>query len=439
MERHDSHDPAVPSEALRIDAGHAQVEGPAWDRALGRVAVGLERLLEARGRGTVGFLDLGSGPDAHDLVARCRSLVAEARASSDLLVVLGIGGSALGAKAVDEALSEPFRGWDDGESRWAVLDNVDPDTIAALAARIDPGRTTFNAISKSGRTMETLAQLAVFEGVNDEADGPFAPRVIVTTDPTSGPLRAWADERGIRSLPVPPNVGGRFSVLTAVGLFPLTWRGHDAPGLLAGAAAMASRCLRPVGDDNPAATLAALHLAHHPARDVAVLMPYADRLKEFGSWFVQLWSESLGKQGPDGHPFGWTALSAPGATDQHSQLQLFLDGPRDKVFTFLRVLEPSGTDRAIPAAPYLPAQLAGRTVAELLEAERAATALALAHRGQPSWTVEIPRIDARSMGALIMLFEAAAALTGLAAGVDPFDQPAVELGKRLALERLGGR
>lgn len=370
----------------------------------------------------------------------------------ETVVVLGIGGSALGATALLHALRGPD--WnersDEGRDhfpRLYVLDNVDPDTVAGLLDRIDVRSTLFNVISKSGTTAETMAQfLVVRERLEAALGGPEAVRrhLVFTTDPEAGVLRKIADEEGVATLPVPRNVGGRFSVLSAVGLFPAAMVGIEIDSLLAGARAMVDRCDTGTLAENPAGLFAALQWLADRGVDapIHVMMPYSDRLLSVADWFRQLWAESLGKRvnRADEEVFaGPTPVKALGATDQHSQVQLYMEGPFDKTVTFLAVAERS-QDVPIPelygeieALGYL----GGHTLGELLDAERRATAAALTERGRMNMTLELPRLDELALGSLIMMLEIATVYAGALYDVDPLDQPGVELGKQLTYGQMG--
>jgi glucose-6-phosphate isomerase len=367
------------------------------------------------------------------------------------LVVVGIGGSSLGARAVTDALLGPHWNHDSDEGRdhyprLHYMDNPDPGSVAELLARVDPRRTLFNVVSKSGSTAETMAQLLVLEAFLAEQVEAEKVRghLLFTTDPEAGVLRRMAEARGIPALAVPPAVGGRFSVLSPVGLLPAAVTGVDTRGLLAGAADMESRCRNPLLQENPAGLLATLlHAADvERGRRIHVLMPYHDRLRSLALWFQQLWAESLGKErGVDGRRLetGPTPLPALGAVDQHSLLQLFMEGPRDKVILFLKVGEredPVAIPALHPGEGAL-AYLGGHTLADLLEAERRATAEALRRAGRASATLEVDRLDARSLGELLMLFQMATVFAGALYGVDPLDQPGVEAGKVLTYGLLG--
>jgi len=413
----------------------------------------LHRLREA---GELGFLDL---PDDQALARQTGELADSFGQWFEAVVVVGIGGSGMGARAIAEALLGPF--WNERSDeerdhfpRLYFLENADPDTTRELLDRLDLRRTLFNVVSKSGGTAETLAQYLIIEERLRSELGEEGVRghLLFTTDPNAGALRELAGEREVPALPVPPNVGGRFSVLSPVGLLPAAVVGVDLDRLLEGARSMRERCLVPSLRENPAGILATLLHAADVDRGqrVHVFMPYSDRLQGLALWFQQLWGESLGKRAPaDGSPgaeagtrddggVGPTPVAALGAVDQHSLLQLLMDGPRDKVVTFVRVRsrdEPLPIPRSHPHRPML-SRLGGHSLAELLDTELRATAEALRRGGRPSLTLEMDRLDAHGMGELFMLWQVAAILAGALYGVNPLDQPGVELGKRLTLGLL---
>jgi glucose-6-phosphate isomerase len=375
----------------------------------------------------------------------------------DHVLVLGIGGSALGTKAVLSALRPPaWNEWDDeGREffpRLTVLDNVDPTSVKAALSRIDPRRVLVNVISKSGGTAETMAQYLIVRAWLDQALGSAVHRHLVfTTDPVRGALRELASRDGIATLSVPPDVGGRFSVLSPVGLLPASLVGVDIAALLDGARRAVERAESDDLRQNPAGLYAALHWAADVdlGARINVLMPYTDRLREFAEWYRQLWAESLGKRvtrdGREVHA-GLTPVAAVGATDQHSQVQLFMEGPFDKVITFAVVDQPT-EDVAIPPPPTdvpgalpLPADLAylsGKSLGGLLRAEYEATAAALARMGRMSCTLRLPTLDTATFGEAIMFYQIATGYAGVFYGIDPFDQPGVELGKQLTYAAMG--
>ncbi|TVR62081.1 MAG: glucose-6-phosphate isomerase [Gemmatimonadales bacterium] len=434
-----------------------------------RFEAAMAELHRRREAGELGFLDL---PDDQALARQTGELADSFGQWFEAVVVVGIGGSGLGARALAEALLGPF--WNERSDeerdhfpRLYFLENADPDTTRELLDRLDLRRTLFNVVSKSGGTAETLAQYLIIEDRLRSELGEEGVRghLLFTTDPSTGPLRGLAGEREVPALPVPPNVGGRFSVLSPVGLLPAAVVGVDLDQLLDGARRMRDRCLTPSLRGNPAGLLATLLHAADVDRGqrVHVFMPYSDRLRGLALWFQQLWGESLGKrptgsgssprrdpdpgagpspgdvQGPgDPGGVGPTPLAALGAVDQHSLLQLLMDGPRDKVVTFVRVRErdePLPIPRSHPHRPAL-SRLGGHSLAELLDTELRATVEALRRGGRPSLTLEVDRLDAHSLGELFMLWQVAAVLAGALYGVNPLDQPGVELGKRLTLGLL---
>jgi glucose-6-phosphate isomerase len=368
----------------------------------------------------------------------------------DHVLVLGIGGSALGAKALLGALRSPAWNELDDERReffprLTVLENVDPTSVVAALERIDPRRALVNVVSKSGGTAETMAQYLVVRGWLEEALGPAAARHLVfTTDGERGALRELARRDGIAAITVPRPVGGRFSVLSPVGLLPAALVGIDIAGLIAGARAALDRAASDDLLENPPALYAALHWAADTwlGARIHVLMPYTDRLRDLAEWYRQLWAESLGKRldrrGKTVH-LGPTPIAAIGATDQHSQVQLFIEGPFDKAITFVAV-DDLGEDIRIPEAADLPPDLAylpGHSLGELLRVEYEATAAALARSGRMNLTLHLADVTAPSVGELIMFLQIATGYAGAWYGVDPFDQPGVELGKRLIYGAMG--
>ncbi len=395
-------------------------------------------------RGELGFFDLSTDrrlrDQSVDLAGKIR-----ARGVEDV-VVLGIGGSALGPIALRNALRPPdwnglsaaARG---GLPRLHVLDNIDPTTVEARLARLDLRTSSFVVISKSGSTAETMAQYLIVRGRLAAAGLSARDHLAFVTDPERGALRAIATAEGIPAVDIPPNVGGRFSVLTPVGVLPAALIGIDVESLLDGAAAMRGRCLTAEFVKNPAGALGTLQWLADTARGrhTHVLMPYADSLREMAAWFVQLWAESLGKTRRDGSHAGPTPIGAVGATDQHSQMQLFMEGPLDKTVSFIAVKE-GGSDLPIPGGADAPGELAylgGHSLSELLGTERRATAAALARRGRMSMTITIDRVDAWHLGGLFLLFEMATAIAGELYAVNAFDQPGVELAKRYTYALMG--
>ncbi|HEX8848576.1 MAG TPA: glucose-6-phosphate isomerase [Gemmatimonadaceae bacterium] len=433
----------------RGDAGaepRSAIPEAQWATAGRDFARAQEVFARQRGHGVLGFLDL---PTDTALAKQSTDFVAATRGRYHDVVVLGIGGSALGPIALRTALRPS--GWNSlpdiargGWPRLHVLDNVDPVTILALLERLELARTLFIVISKSGGTAETMAQYLVVRQRLEQALGSEKAKesLVFVTDPEKGALRPLARSEGIRALDIPANVGGRFSVLTPVGILPAALMGIDVGHLLAGAEDMRRRCESAELAKNPAGVFAMLQFLADTTlgKRIQVLMPYSDPLRDFAAWFVQLWAESLGKaRKSDGAHVGPTPLAALGATDQHSQVQLFMEGPADKTVTFIGVKE-GGADVEIPKRHQEVGELAylgGHRLGELLDIERRATAGALARRGRPNMTLTLDRVDPWHVGGLIMLLEIATIYAGALYDVNPLDQPGVELGKQFTYAMLG--
>jgi glucose-6-phosphate isomerase len=357
---------------------------------------------------------------------------------ADTLVLDGIGGSALGPLALQTALRPRRR-------RLVVLDNVDPEGVRARLSGLDPARTAVNVVTKSGSTAETMANLLVLLDWMERALGPrHLRRWSATTDPKKGDLLALARRLGIPTLQIPPNVGGRFSVLTAVGLLPAAFLGLDVQALMDGARAMRRHCWSAAPDRNVGVVGAVLlhGMATRRGRNVQVMMPYADGLLHLADWYRQLWAESLGKrrdrQGRVAET-GQTPVTSLGATDQHSQVQLYMEGPHDKVITFLEVgavvrdVKIPRLHQDLDSLGYL----GGGALGELIAAEKRGTEVALTAAGRPNLTYLLPRISAHVVGQLLYLFQFQTALSGELYGIDAFDQPGVEAGKLAAYALMG--
>ena len=403
---------------------------------LAETAPALARLRQAFESRTLPLLRL---PEARADLEALRSLVRHYRGAFDHVVVLGTGGSSLGGQTLC-ALAEDGFGPRPGAPRLLFMDNIDPHTFARLLESLDLSRTGVLAISKSGTTAETHAQLSVCIAALTGAVGAdgLATRLAVITEPGDNPLRRRAVLHGAPVLDHDPGIGGRFAALSLVGLLPAMIAGLDAAAVRAGAGRVLDAALAAAepGACAPAVGAAiSVALMRHRFLTVTVLMAYVDRLAHFGLWYRQLWAESLGKDGK-----GTTPISALGATDQHSQLQLYLDGPRDKMFTLL-TLDVAGRGPRIlgdlAEDPEL-AYLRGRRLGDLMDAEQRATADTLARNGRPVRVFHLAWLDERALGALFMHFMIETIITARLLGIDPFDQPAVEEGKQLARAYLSG-
>jgi glucose-6-phosphate isomerase len=407
-----------------------------------------EALMLARTTGKLPFYEL---PYEKKHVQEIKAVAGAGKGKFDNFIVLGIGGSALGNLCLHSALNHMYHNELSPKQRKGlpkiyVPDNVDPDRMNALFDVVDLKKSCVNVITKSGNTAETMSQFMVIVDRMTKAVGRknLPKHLIVTTDKEKGNLRDIARELGLMTFEVPDGVGGRFSVLTPVGLLSAAFSGIDIDELLAGAAAMDKRCLAADMGKNPAMAFAGLmHLAttlqHKP---IHVMMPYSNRLYLLADWFRQLWAESLGKRvnrkGKVVHT-GPTPVKALGATDQHSQVQLYVEGPFDKVTCFLRV-EAFGRDLAIPRLFKDKdgiAYLGGQSFGALLNAEQSATEVALTQANRSNMTLRVPEVNAFTLGQLIYLLEAATAYAGELLNIDAFDQPGVEAGKVATYALMG--
>jgi glucose-6-phosphate isomerase len=406
------------------------------------------QLEEEKGQELFPFLTI---PFDSSLAPKIKKFVQGTRLWVENFVVLGIGGSALGAKALQTALSHPYynllsKTMRKGFPRLFVTDNVDPDGFKALLDLLEVRKTLFNVISKSGGTAETMSQFLIIRELLKKKLGNRKEKehLVITTDPVQGVLRKIAEAESFKSFEIPSLLGGRFSVLSAVGLLPAAMCGIDIEELQAGAREMAGRCQNPSLWENPAYWCACLSFLSYKQmkKNIRVIMPYADALKGMGEWFCQLWAESLGKRyNLKGREVwnGQTPVTALGATDQHSQLQLYMEGPGDKVFSFLGIKNFAGL---IPLPKLYPkmeelAYLGGHSLNQLIQAEMQATRLTLAQNGRPSLIINLPKINPYTIGQLIFLWEMETYVCGRLMGINPLNQPGVEEGKKMAYAFLG--
>jgi len=338
------------------------------------------------------------------------------------IVVLGIGGSALGAICLRQALKGLF---DNKKPKLYVLDNIDPKLICEFDKAVNYKKTLFLVITKSGTTPETIGQYYYFRNqINKKKLDPKKHFVFVT-DPNEGRLREIAKKEKITSFGIPKNVGGRFSVLTAVGLLPAALIGLNIRKLVSGGQKMRDKFVSEKAENNLPFKLASLqYLLYKKGQTINVLMPYSQKLIGFADWFRQLYAESLGKKGK-----GITPVNALGVTDQHSQLQLYNDGPNDKLIIFLEV-ENSGEEIAIPNFQKK------LSFNKLFKIEKDAASKALTKTGHPNITIKIDTVDEENIGELFMLFEGATAFLGEFMGINAFDQPGVELAKSLTKQAI---
>ncbi|NQW55193.1 MAG: glucose-6-phosphate isomerase [Rhodospirillales bacterium] len=427
----------VIDDALESKVGKSGLHRAAFDRELASASSALDKFRQWKADGTLPLLSL---PGARDDLALLKPH-AERFARFEHVIVLGTGGSSLGGQTL-VALKDQGFGPQNGRPKLWFMDNVDPATFTELVARLPLARTGLIVISKSGTTAETLTQfltlLPEFEASVGKAR--LAEHVIAITEPSDNALGRLAGRIGCPILDHDPKVGGRFSVLSLVGLLPAMIAGLDVGAVREGAASVLDPVLQ-AGDANDLAPAVGAALSIGLARErgigTTVLMPYCDRLGYFGFWYRQLWAESLGKGGN-----GTTPVRAMGTVDQHSQLQLYLGGAPDKMFTVL-ILDTAGKGK-----PIAPASLGGdkalaylenQSLGDLLLAEAEATAVTLVKNGRPTRIMRIATLDERVMGALMMHYMLETMFAAHLLGVDAFDQPAVEEGKILTRQYLAAR
>ena len=421
---------------------------PDSESARGMAAL-TDRLAASRGTGWERWRELWNEPMRSEHLTAVTATANELEGRFENMIVLGIGGSALGNIALQAALNPPTYNLLAPDRRpgprMFVVDNVDPANLKAVLDLCDPRTTLFNVISKSGETAETAAQFMIIRDRLQQAIGKrWSEHVVAITDPAAGTMRTICDKAGIVTLPVPEGVGGRFSVLSPVGLFSAVMCGIDVAALLDGAKAMDQRCSRPALTENPAAMLAYLlvELGTRKGKPNHVLMPYANGLYLLADWYRQLWAESLGKKTDlrgDEVYAGFTPIKALGTTDQHSQVQLYREGPNDKVIGFVEVESFGTDDLTIPAGMGVDAiaYLEGQSMTALLNAEKRATEYALIASARPNYTIRFPKVDAHHVGEFIALWEIATAYSGLMLNIDAYDQPAVETGKKATFGLMG--
>jgi glucose-6-phosphate isomerase len=409
--------------AFKSRIGEGGVDDQAFARLLAHAEGELENLRKAYRSGSLPLLRL---PEKTDDLAALKQAVKKFAKAADI-VFLGTGGSSLG-----------------GQTLAHFLDNLDPVTFEAFLQRLPLKTARFIAISKSGGTGETLMQtIAVIDALKRAKLGKrIAEHLIGLSEPARAGKRNGLRELlagyGCLVLDHDPGVGGRYSVLSNVGLLPAMALGLDAKAIRAGARAVLAPLLagKPAKEFPSAMGAALAAAAGEGGKSIAVTMAYADRLERFTKWWVQLWAESLGKLGK-----GTTPVAALGPVDQHSQLQLYLAGPRDKLFTVITTETAGRGPRIDPELAKRAGQpdFAGKRIGDLVAAQGRATADTLAKNGRPVRTLHIERLDERSLGALLMHFMLETILTARLLGVDPFDQPAVEEGKILAKKYLAGK
>ncbi|HID38352.1 MAG TPA: glucose-6-phosphate isomerase [Calditrichaeota bacterium] len=431
------------SNVMEVNVGNEH--GLTLDDFKGLVPKG-ERILESlRKKSEDHSLEFYNLPFAEKELNEIENYAKIARNRFDSYVHLGIGGSALGPIALQTSLSGYYHNLSSRKPKMFFPDNVDPDWLNELLQHIDVTKTLFHVVSKSGSTAETAAQMLYFVHHMAKKMGEnFYKNLLFTTDPVEGLLNRIAREYPIKCFRIPPGVGGRFSVLTPVGLISAALAGINIHKILHGAQEMAKLCNNNNLLENPAFIYAAIHYLYMRNRkNISVMMAYSNQLRDLADWYRQLWAESLGKRfNTKGEKVevGQTPIKALGATDQHSQVQLYIEGPNDKVITFLEVEHFKENSPLKNHFTYIPEfdYLDGKTLAELLNSEKRATELALTNNQRPNLTIRFSSVNEANIGAFFFLLEAATAFTGGLLDINAFDQPGVEEGK-IATYALMGR
>lgn len=365
------------------------------------------------------------------------------------ILVLGIGGSALGGIAVTEALLKPY--WNlltpeqrENNPRIFFLDNIDPDQITGLLEVLDLKKTLVNVITKSGSTAETMSQYMIIKAkMEQELGEDYRKHIVATTDKETGILRQLANQEGYKTFVVPDDVGGRFSVFSAVGLLPFALVGIDIDEIMNGIKDMDLALKNTDIKQNIAAQNALIHylMDIKKGKRLSVMMPYSSRLKYVSDWYVQLWAESLGKEVNNKGKkvnIGPTPLKALGATDQHSQIQLYNEGPNDKVINFIRVEEFDKTLEIPKIFEYTGiGYLGGKTINDLINAEADSTRVALADYKRPTITISLPKVNGYYVAQLLYMLEVQTAIAGELYEINTFNQPGVEQAKNYTYALMG--
>ncbi len=408
------------------------------------VAKGKQVLNELRQKANDDILGFYKLPYKDDVFAEIQTFARAAQKRFESYVHIGIGGSALGPIALQTSLKDSYYNLSESPKMF-FPDNVDPDWIHELLEHINVSKTLFHVVSKSGATAETAATLLYFmKYLKEKLGDNFYKNLLFTTDPVEGLLNEIAREYPIKCFRIPPSVGGRFSVLSPVGLVSAAIAGIDIHALARGAATMAERCDQENLLENPAFVYAAIHVLYmQKNKNISVMMPYSNKLRDLADWYRQLWAESLGKKfDVNGNvvEVGQTPVKALGATDQHSQVQLYVEGPNDKVITFLEVEQFVNNEPLHNHFPQIEEfnYFEGKTLGQLLNAEKKATELALTNNQRPNLTIKFSEVSPENIGAFFFLLETATAFAGGLLEINAFDQPGVEQGK-IATYALMGR
>ena len=424
---------------------HLQSEFAAYQEKIKDIIVDLNKRKDKPGQ-WLQWMNLGYNEETLWYVKEYAAMVKD---RFENILVLGIGGSALGGIAVTEALLKPYWNLLSDEQREGLpkiffLDNIDPDTMTGLLDILDLSKTLVNVITKSGSTAETMSQfMIVKDRLEKELGDNYRYNVVATTDKRTGVLRQIAEQEGYKTFVVPDDVGGRFSVFSAVGLLPFALVGIDIDAIVNGIKDMDLALKNTDINENIAAQNDLIHylMDTKKGKKLSVMMPYSSRLKYVSDWYAQLWAESLGKNkdksGNDVH-IGPTPIKALGATDQHSQIQLYNEGPNDKLITFIRVEEFDNTLDIPNIFEYTGIRyLGGKTMNQLINAEADSTRVAISDYGRPNVSIYLPKVDAYNIGQLLYMFEVQTAIAGELYNINTFDQPGVEQAKNYTYALMG--
>ncbi len=416
-----------------------------WGEKVRNIIVDLNKSKDIPGSG-LQWMNLGYSQETAWYVKEYAALV---KNRFENLLILGIGGSALGGMAVCHALLRPY--WNylskeerNGYPRIFFLDNVDPDSTVSLLSHLDLKKTLVNVITKSGDTTEIMAQYMIIKNMLEKELGDdYRKNIVATTDMRSGILRQISEQEGYKTFVVPDDVGGRYSVFSAVGLLPFALTGIDIDEVSNGIKDMDLALKNTDIRQNIAAQNALIHhlLDTKKGKHISVMMPYSSRLKYISDWYTQLWAESLGKQyNLEGNIVfnGQTPLKALGATDQHSVLQLFNEGPNDKIINFIRVKEFDNTLEIPKIFEYTGiGYLGGKSINQLIDAEADSTKVTLTDNKRPNVTITIDKIDAYNIGQLLYMFEVQTAISASLYNINGFNQPGVEQSKNYVYALMG--
>ena len=422
-----------------------QQEFDAYKEKITQIIADLNSNKDKRGQG-LQWMNLGYSEETVWYVKEYAALV-ENRFEN--ILVLGIGGSALGGLAVTEALLKPYWNFLSEEQRnnfpkIFFLDNIDPDTITGLLEVLDLKKTLVNVITKSGSTAETMSQFMIIKDrLERELGDDYRKNIVATTDKNIGVLRQISEQEGYKTFVVPDDVGGRFSVFSAVGLLPFALVGIDIDEIVRGVKDMDLALKNTDINENIAAQYALIHYLFdtQKGKDISVMMPYSSRLRYVSDWYVQLLAESLGKEknmNGERVNIGPTPVRALGATDQHSQIQLYNEGPNNKVISFIRVKDFDNTLEIPKIFEYTGiGYLGGKTINELINAEADSTRVSLSDYSRPTVTITLPRVDAYHVAQLLYMLEVQTAIAGALYNINAFDQPGVEQAKNYTYALMG--